>query len=58
MASFPVAGATGEVVALIEASQPTSASGETVGRLAGNLLLFATILGYMAYRQVWADKKH
>ena len=21
-------------------------------------LLFATILGYMAYRQVWADKKH
>ena len=28
------------------------------GTMKNSFLLFATILGYMAYRQIWADKKH
>lgn len=48
VASLPVAGPTGEVVALLEVRQDLADSTLSVRRLAGNLLAFAAFLGGVA----------
>jgi signal transduction histidine kinase len=48
VASLPVAGSTGEVVALLEVRQNLEDSALSVRRLAGNLLAFAVFLGGVA----------
>lgn len=43
---------------LVWTAEPTLVKRRQTGWPVLGFLLFATILGYMAYRNVWADKKH
>ena len=43
---------------LIWTAEPTLEKRKQTGWAVPGFLLFATILGYMSYRNIWADKKH